>query len=67
MSAERRVQDVGRPVDAIAINAGVGVGGPFVETALAQVTPETVKAEQHRRMAEPGSANRGRSDREANP
>jgi uncharacterized protein len=29
-----RVQEMGRPVDAIAINAGVGVGGPFLETDL---------------------------------
>jgi short-subunit dehydrogenase len=29
-----RVQKMGRPVDAIAINAGVGVGGPFLETDL---------------------------------
>jgi short-subunit dehydrogenase len=38
-----------------------------VQSTLAHVTPETVKAEQHRKIAEPGSANRGRSDREANP
>jgi len=31
----QRVQGAGRPVDAIAINAGVGVGGPFLETDLA--------------------------------
>jgi short-subunit dehydrogenase len=30
----RRVQSLGRGVDAIAINAGVGVGGPFLETDL---------------------------------
>jgi short-subunit dehydrogenase len=29
-----RVRGLGRPVDAIAINAGVGVGGPFLETDL---------------------------------
>jgi uncharacterized protein len=29
-----RVQSTGRGVDAIAINAGVGVGGPFLETDL---------------------------------
>jgi uncharacterized protein len=29
-----RIVASGRPVDAIAINAGVGVGGPFVETDL---------------------------------
>ena len=29
-----RIKEEGRPVDAIAINAGVGVGGPFIETAL---------------------------------
>jgi short-subunit dehydrogenase len=29
-----RVQERGRPVDAVAINAGVGVGGPFLETDL---------------------------------
>lgn len=28
----RQIQSTGRPVDAIAINAGVGVGGPFIET-----------------------------------
>jgi short-subunit dehydrogenase len=31
-----RVRGLGRPVDAIAINAGVGVGGPFLETDLAK-------------------------------
>ena len=30
----RRIQAEGRPVDAIAINAGVGVGGPFLENSL---------------------------------
>ena len=30
----QRVQAMGRRVDAIAINAGVGVGGPFLETDL---------------------------------
>lgn len=29
-----RIRSVGRPVDAIAFNAGVGVGGPFLETDL---------------------------------
>src|SRR4051794_4575031 len=29
-----RIRGAGRPVDAIAINAGVGVGGPFVENDL---------------------------------
>lgn len=29
-----RIQAAGRPVEAIAINAGVGVGGPFLETPL---------------------------------
>ena len=29
-----RIEGMGRPVDAIAINAGVGVGGPFLETDL---------------------------------
>ena len=29
-----RVQGAGRPVDALALNAGVGLGGPFVETPL---------------------------------
>ena len=28
------VESVGRPIDAIAINAGVGVGGLFTETDL---------------------------------
>lgn len=31
----RRVQALGRPVDAVAINAGIGVSGRFVETDLA--------------------------------
>jgi short-subunit dehydrogenase len=31
----RKIQALGRPIDAIAINAGVGVGGPFVENDLA--------------------------------
>jgi short-subunit dehydrogenase len=31
-----RVRARGRPLDAIAINAGVGVGGPFVDTDLAE-------------------------------
>jgi short-subunit dehydrogenase len=30
----RRIQSLGRPVDAIALNAGVGVNGPFLETEL---------------------------------
>lgn len=30
----RRVKALNRPVEAVAINAGVGVGGPFVETDL---------------------------------
>jgi uncharacterized protein len=30
----RRIRALGRPVDAIAINAGVGVGGPFIDTDL---------------------------------
>ena len=30
----KQVEGVGRPVDAVAINAGVGVGGLFAETAL---------------------------------
>src|SRR4051794_13526437 len=29
-----RIRSIGRPLDAIAINAGVGVSGPFVETDL---------------------------------
>ena len=29
-----KIKATGRPVDAVAINAGVGVGGPFVETDL---------------------------------
>jgi short-subunit dehydrogenase len=32
----RQVTDVGRPLDAAALNAGVGEGGPFLETELAQ-------------------------------
>ena len=34
------------------------IAGSFkvkAQAAMAQVTPETVKAEQHRKMAEPGS------------
>lgn len=30
----RRIQNYGKVLDAIAINAGVGVGGPFTETSL---------------------------------
>jgi len=30
----RRIQESGRPLDVAAINAGVGVGGPFVDTDL---------------------------------
>lgn len=30
----RRVEELGRPVDALALNAGVGVSGPFIETDL---------------------------------
>jgi short-subunit dehydrogenase len=30
----RRIRSLGRPVDAIAINAGVGVGGPFIDNDL---------------------------------
>ncbi len=30
----KRIQKLGRPVEAIAVNAGVGVGGPFLETDL---------------------------------
>lgn len=33
-SLYHRIKTAGRPVDAIAINAGVGVGGPFLETDL---------------------------------
>ncbi len=33
---QQAIQAAGRPVDAIAINAGVGVSGPFVETDLAE-------------------------------
>jgi len=29
-----RIRSLGRPVDAIALNAGVGVGGPFIDTDL---------------------------------
>jgi uncharacterized protein len=29
-----RIRSLGRPVDALALNAGVGVGGPFIETDL---------------------------------
>ncbi len=31
-----QIQAQGRPVDAVAINAGVGVGGPFLDTELAR-------------------------------
>ena len=30
----RSVRSLGRPVDALVLNAGIGVGGPFVETPL---------------------------------
>ena len=30
----RMISESGRPVDALALNAGVGVGGPFLESAL---------------------------------
>ena len=30
----RRIRELGRPLDAIALNAGVGVGGPFVDNDL---------------------------------
>jgi short-subunit dehydrogenase len=30
----RTISDTGRPVDSLALNAGVGVGGPFAETDL---------------------------------
>jgi uncharacterized protein len=33
-SLYERIRRAGRPIDAIAINAGVGVGGPFVENDL---------------------------------
>src|SRR3954471_15035540 len=33
-SLYERIRAAGRPIDAIAINAGVGVGGPFVENDL---------------------------------
>lgn len=29
-----RIRAIGRPIDAVALNAGVGVGGPFVQTDL---------------------------------
>jgi short-subunit dehydrogenase len=32
----REVQSLGRPIDALLLNAGVGVGGPFLETSLHQ-------------------------------
>ena len=33
----RRVQSAGRPVDALALNAGVGLGGPFVEQPVDRI------------------------------
>lgn len=33
-SVYNQIQAIGRPVEAIAINAGVGVGGKFTETDL---------------------------------
>lgn len=33
------IQSSGRPVDAIALNAGIGVSGPFAETDLSQELP----------------------------
>jgi short-subunit dehydrogenase len=32
----RRIDDGGRPVDVLALNAGIGVGGPFLENDLAE-------------------------------
>ena len=32
----RQVEQLNRPVDAVAINAGVGVSGPFIETDLGE-------------------------------
>lgn len=32
----KKIQETGRPVDAIAINAGVGVGGAFIDTSLSE-------------------------------
>lgn len=90
-----RAAEAGRTVDAVAINAGIGVSGPFAETSLgasskddpakvanegfealmrgkdhvvagslknklmagaAKILPEATKAQAHRRMSEPGSA-----------
>jgi hypothetical protein len=33
----------------------MGLGGAFLESAIANVTPAGMLAAQHRRMAEPGS------------
>jgi len=61
----RRIQNTGRPVDALALNAGIGAGGAFatetelqeqVQTVAGKVIPDSKKAEMHRQMAEPGSA-----------
>lgn len=40
------MEALGRPIDAIAINAGVGVGGPFVDTDLEAEINLTVTALQ---------------------
>ena len=45
-----RVRARGRPLAAIAINAGVGV------SAMSRVLPEQAKARQHAKLTEPGSA-----------
>jgi short-subunit dehydrogenase len=54
----RAIQATGRPVEAIALNAGIGVGGSLktrVQGAAAKVLPATANAAQHRALTEPGS------------
>jgi short-subunit dehydrogenase len=60
-----RITAAGRPVAALALNAGIGAGGSFAgpdadRTPLAQelriVDLNAAKAAAHRKLAEPGSA-----------
>jgi len=46
------------------------VAGSFknkVQSTMAQVTPDKVTAEMHRKLSEPGSARKVKKDPEANP
>jgi uncharacterized protein len=57
-----KIKATGKPVDAIAINAGVGVGGDFAsETDLKDelnLINLNVISTQHRKISEPGSGNK---------